>query len=224
MSTFAPAWLALAATQPIDAIRGFAEWWYARDMQPYPASADTHSATATAATTLLTTHPHALLGWYDELAFSYHHLFATDLRSRVDFDNTIYQPVYIDNQGQWRLAVDRQSCVWIYDGHNPAREWQLQAVTLPQCLLQASLLEGVISGNEFSSANDLTTSAVAPLLAGLTELPLPAWTVATARFYIGAQAIVMTQLNDARLDVCIGALDAAAMTKLCDGLDMSRFT
>ena len=218
VATSPPVWLALAVTQPIAAIRGFAEWWYARDMQPYPTGADTEAAATTAA------NPHALLGWYDELAFSYHHLFATDLRSRVDFNNTTYQPVYIDNQGQWRLAVDRQSSVWIYDGHTPDREWQPQPVTFAQALLQASLLEGVMSGNEFSSANDLAPSVVAPLLARVTELPLPAWTVATARFYIGAQAIVMTQRNAARLDVCIGALDAATMTKLCDGLDMSRFT
>ena len=167
--------------------------------------------------------PHTLLGWYDELAFSYHHLFATDARSRVDFDKVTYQPVYIDNQGQWRLACDRTGGVWMYDGNNPDLEWQTQPVTLAQSLLQASLLEGVMSGNEFISASALAPSAVAPLLARLTELPLPVWTVAAARFYLGPEAIVMTQANADLFDVSVGALDPAALAKICDGIDMSKF-
>jgi hypothetical protein len=211
----APAWLAFAALQPIAAIRGFAEWWYARDMQPYPSGATTTAEPSR--------DPHTLLGWYDELAFSYHHLFATDARSRVDFDRVAYQPVYIDNQGQWRVACDRQSSVWIYDGSNPELEWQPQPVTLAQFLLQASLLEGVMSGNEFISAASLPPAAVAPLLAQLTELPLPGWTVTPARFYLGPKAIVMTQANAGLLDVSIGALDSAALAHVCDGFDMSKF-
>ncbi|MBP9087441.1 MAG: hypothetical protein KBG15_15060 [Kofleriaceae bacterium] len=211
----APAWLALAATQPIEAIRGFAEWWYARDMQPY--------ASGGTSTTEPSGEPHHLLEWYDELAFSYHHLFATDLRSRVDFDKVKYQPVYIDNQGQWRLACDRQGRVWMYDGSNPDQAWQAQPGTLAHSLLQASLLEGVMSGNEFISATGVTPTAMAPLLARLTELPLPVWTVAAARFYLGPHAIVMTQANAGLLDVCVGALDPAALTQICDGIDMSKF-
>lgn len=210
-----PAWLALAVHQPIAAIRGFAEWWYARDMQPFPSSATTG---------IDPSHdPQTLLGWYDELAFSYHHLFATDARSRVDFDKVTYQPVYIDHQAQWRVACDRHGSVWIYDGNNPDQEWQAQASTLAHCLLQASLLEGVMSGNEFISATGLPPAAVAPLLAQLTELPLPVWTVASARFYLGPKAIVMTQANDGLLDVSIGALDPAGLAQVCDGFDMSKF-
>lgn len=210
----APAWLALAAIQPIEAIRGFAAWWYARDMQPYSSGATAIEPSRD---------PHTLLGWYDELAFSYHHLFATDERSRVDFDKVTYQPVYIDNQGQWRLACDRHGGVWMYDGNNPDKGWQAQAASLAHCLVQTSLLEGVMSGNEFISANALPASAVAPLLAQLTELPLPVWTVAAARFYLGPQAIVMTQSNGGLLDVNIGALDPAALAQVCDGFDLSKF-
>ncbi len=215
----APAWLALAATHPIEAIRGFAEWWYVRDMQPYPPSANISANAATAPLN----EPQVLLGWYDELAFSYHHLFATDPRSRVDFDKTKFQPVYVDNQGQWRLACDRHGSMWMYDGSAPNLEWQPQPVTLAQSLLQASLLEGVMSGNEFISATGLTPRDVAPLLTRLTELPLPSWTVANTRFYLGPQAIVMTQANAGLLDVNIGALDAAALAKIFEGIDMAKF-
>lgn len=219
----APAWLALAATQPIEAIRGFAEWWYARDMQPYPTSASNSNSGSANAAAAIVDDPQVLLSWYDELAFSYHHLFATDIRSRVDFANSKFQPVYVDNQGQWRLACDRQGGVWMYDGNAPDHDWQPQPVTLAQSLLQASLLEGVMSSNEFISATGLLPTAVAPLLARLTELPLPAWTVAPARFYLGPQTIVVTHANAGLLDVNIGALDAAALTKLSDGIDISKF-
>ncbi len=171
-----------------------------------------------------------VLRWYDEIAFSYHHVFHTAFVPRNERDNdgsTHARSVfYTANDETWQLACDAEGHVW----QRADGGWQRQPLDLPQCLLQATLLEGVLCADEFKAANDVSAHDAAPLLACLQELKLPAWTLSPMRFFIADDALALVQYDRALAGdathnvfayVAVGTLHAHAMQRIFAGLPES---
>ncbi len=178
-------------------------------MQPSPPAAEVSAA--------------AVLRWYDEIAFSYHHVFHTAFAPRNERDpdgNTHARSMfYSANDETWQLACDAEGHVW----QRADGDWQRQPLDLPQCLLQATLLEGVLCADEFKSAHDVNAHDAAPLLAHLQELKLPAWTLSPMRFFIADDALALVQYDRALAGdgthgvfayVAVGTLHATAMQRI----------